>query len=457
MGAFDDEEKEHLLSINNTYGDDEEVFNTFDDTEDDFELNDEKTGDKISMMINPNNKVFYEIFFVVYPLFCGYAILFSYQANLKSVIGISDADKHNSKIIGVGFSMLYVGNLIFRLGHNVVFAFTTSRNRVLIATSSMILSMCTILVIIFFTKDNTTFSIILVYVAYILGGLAIGSFEANVLSSITPLGKDTKFWAIVAMPCGINTVTIGGFLLLGWSKWLSNNIWVFYICVIILLIAGTICYFLRIYWLAQSVSTISLQKLVKDSCFDVENLKAWLWPLKFHCVALMIDMFCVSLLAPGLILYMYDTKDIDFSWFGCYINKFTFTAIYNSFFFIGDFTSRKIFYTNRLFNPFLFLILSGIGVAIALSHIVEIAPLCALLVAFANGSIYTQTNRKIDRDISEKFNLIAFSTWLFVGDIGSVIGSNSIQFIVDGIIYPIYGSPPTSSQDSSVAHSLLCL
>jgi hypothetical protein len=33
-----------------------------------------------------------------------------------------------------------------------------------------------------------------------LGGVGIGTFESNLLSTIAPLGKRTKLWAIVGMP-----------------------------------------------------------------------------------------------------------------------------------------------------------------------------------------------------------------------------------------------------------------
>lgn len=83
----------------------------------------------------------------------------------------------------------------------------------------------------------------------------------------------------------------------------------------------------------------------------------------------------------------------------------------------------------RLINPFLFLLFSIGGIVIGLLDITILVPLTALGVSFANGSLYTQSNRKIDRDVPEKYNLVSLSFWLFVGDIGSVLGSNMISFI----------------------------
>ncbi len=74
--------------------------------------------------------------------------------------------------------------------------------------SSMMLSMTIIACVLLFAKDP---SLAWVFIAYALGGLGIGlfvllflnligTFESNLLSTIAPLGKNTKFWAIVAMP-----------------------------------------------------------------------------------------------------------------------------------------------------------------------------------------------------------------------------------------------------------------
>jgi len=54
---------------------------------------------------------------------------------------------------------------------------------------------------------------------------------------------------------------------------------------------------------------------------------------------------------------------------------------------------------------------------------------CTFLIAFGNGSIYAQANRQIDQLVDKEFSLIAFSFWLFIGDIGSVTGSNLISYL----------------------------
>ena len=52
----------------------------------------------------------------------------------------------------------------------------------------------------------------LVWLAYGLGGIGIGSFESNLLSAITPLGHRTKLWATLGIPAGVVIITVGSFV-----------------------------------------------------------------------------------------------------------------------------------------------------------------------------------------------------------------------------------------------------
>ena len=58
----------------------------------------------------------------------GYATLFSMQGEVMQAMYGDNADEPT--IFGIACSMLYIGNLVFRLGHNVVFGFAIPRTRV---------------------------------------------------------------------------------------------------------------------------------------------------------------------------------------------------------------------------------------------------------------------------------------------------------------------------------------
>ena len=102
----------------------------------------------------------------------------------------------------------YLGNLIFRLAHNFVFGCVSPRNRVYIALCSMGSAMLIISVGIYLLKASSLFW---VYLAYFMGGMGWGTFETNLLSCITPLGHDTKVWAITGIPIGFMTISVLGF------------------------------------------------------------------------------------------------------------------------------------------------------------------------------------------------------------------------------------------------------
>eukprot|EP00276_Gloeochaete_wittrockiana_P018064 CAMPEP_0184335290 /NCGR_PEP_ID=MMETSP1089-20130417/3878_1 /TAXON_ID=38269 ORGANISM="Gloeochaete wittrockiana, Strain SAG46.84" /NCGR_SAMPLE_ID=MMETSP1089 /ASSEMBLY_ACC=CAM_ASM_000445 /LENGTH=449 /DNA_ID=CAMNT_0026659879 /DNA_START=8 /DNA_END=1357 /DNA_ORIENTATION=+ len=394
--------------------------------DEDYDVSDDEsmTGDAYSKLVNPKGSVFYEAFFVVMPLFCGYAALFSMQSQVKHTMGISDCDAAASQLFGFAVSFLYLGNLIFRIGHNIFFFFMKPRFRVYLSMISMATSMMTLIVVLFITKTNT--NIAAIFVAYGLGGLAVGSFEANILACITPLGKDTKFWAILAMPVGINLITIGGFIALTFT-WVAENPGVIHCFVFVFVVIGILIFSVRIFRKAHGVGS----KFSINEFFLAFTDLSWMKTIYLHCLALMCDMFFVSLFSPGVILYIYDARTVHLSWLEIDIQTNWFIAIYNTYFFLGDSLSRKVFYSTRIYFPPLFLLLSITGMAIGLANLPEIVPICAFFVAFANGSIYAQTNRRIDRDVSEKLNLIALSSWLFLGDIGSVVGSNLIQYIAE--------------------------
>jgi MFS family permease len=281
---------------------------------------------------------------------------------------------------------------------------------------SMGLSMAIITCIFFFMKHP---HLAWVFLAYGLGGLGIGTFESNLLSTIAPLGKRTKLWAIIGIPVGVNIITVGGFILLEVGLFPGY----IFLGVLVFDVVGIGMFMWRIWKDAGTGNAVSLMEFFHQ----IKHWKHWFPQIKWHCLALMIDMLAVSLFSPGVMLYIYDQKYVSFG--GLKLPKDWLFAIYDACFFIGDTSSRKIFYLVRTIFPLLFLIFTIVGAGIGLSNVIYIIFLCPFLVAFCNGSIYTQANRHIDTKVPKEYSLIAFSFWLFLGDIGSVVGSNLISYI----------------------------
>ena len=116
------------------------------------------------------------------------------------------------------------------------------------------------------------------------------------------------------------------------------------------------------------------------------------------------------------------------------VNHNAFFCVYNLCTFFGETISRKLAYVDKKErSPFLFLLFSlagvGLNVAGALFSFGIICPIAGLFVFLANGSIYNRTTKFVDNHIDPIFNLTALSAWLFVGDLGSVLGSNMTPYV----------------------------
>jgi len=171
------------------------------------------TSEEASEVSTPSEgRVYWEAFFVVLPLFSGYAALFGLQHSIKTAFGLKDDKSSASHDFGVAVSVLYMFNLVFRFAHNIFFGCMSPRARVYVSMTAMMLSMLVIAVCIMILESHRLCWVVL---AYSLGGVAVGSFESNLLACLTPFGHRTKHIAILGIPVGVTTVLVGGFFLMG--------------------------------------------------------------------------------------------------------------------------------------------------------------------------------------------------------------------------------------------------
>jgi len=354
------------------------------------------------------------------PIFMGYACLNSMQHNIKTKLNIPDDNSPASHNFGVAVSFLYLGNLVFRLMHNFIFTFLTPRQRVILSYVCIILSM-NMLGWLIFVVEVTDLSV--VFVGYALGGVGIGTFESNLISVITPYGHRAKSWAVIGIPLGYNAVSVGGFFLLA-ADGSEGMTFAQYMIVFVACVGGLSYFVLRV----EDMPFESARDNVSLFYQKAKEYPQWLPHIWLYTLALMLDMFCVALFS-SLSLYLFDMDQIPLWTNGPKVPKNYFYAVYNLCSFLGDTTSRKLAYSDRARHPMLFVIFSGIGAALVLSKIAILGPLGVLCIFFANGSIYAHTTRRIDQSVAHRYNLIALSVWLFVGDIGSFTGSNLVSYI----------------------------
>lgn len=381
--------------------------------------------------------VFYRAVFTTMPVFMGYSGMIVLQDKLKERLGIVTGT-NEAYLFGTAVSFLYLGNLIFRLMHNILFSFLKPRQRVMISYVSMILATLTLVVPYFcFSMKHLGF----VFVAYLVSGVGIGTFESNLISCLTPLGHQTKSWAVVGIPLGFNLISIGSFLVFAiWPNSLGLEMSVYFF-IALMNFFGLLVYILFI----PNVEFEGTVTTIRVFFGDVVKFRQWLPIVWKHCLALMFDMFSVSIFS-AIALYIFDVDEVPM-WprSTVHLPKNTFSMIYYMFSFCGDFISRKVAYRDHLRNPLYFLALTCIGAAMILSKTAIIAPLGMFFVMFGNGSIYAQTTKYVDIHVDKQYNLMALSVWLFIGDIGSFVGAQITQPLRTAI-----GGVPLPPSDSVI-------
>ena len=176
--------------------------------------------------------------------------------------------------------------------------------------------------------------------------------------------------------------------------------------------------------------------------------REWLPDIKWYCFALMLDMFCLSY-NTAINQYIYDGQ--RFPLFGqIYSDKFmidqnVFLCFLNFVQFLGDISGRKlIYYFDLKVRPHYFLVLSFLGIIGCQSKVPILCLFSTFLVMFGNGSIYSASTYFMDtRLVNEKrkYLLTALSAWLFIGDLGSLAGSNVWESTVSFVCDLTYSSP----------------
>eukprot|EP00760_Papus_ankaliazontas_P031180 PhM_4_TR5202/c3_g1_i1/m.50864 len=234
---------------------------------------------------------------VTMPVFMGYACLNCMQHNVKAKMGIADDTSADSKLFGFAVSFLYLGNLIFRLLHNVIFSCMRPRYRVMLSFFCIMLAMNLLAWCIFYLEIKHMW---VVFVGYMAGGMGIGSFEANVMSVLTPYGHRAKSWAVLGIPIGYNLINVGVFVAL--SIYTSDGI---KFGVYMFVTAWCVIGFLYYVFCVEDLPFESARDDIRKFAHDLTRFREWFPAVLPFAVALMADMFCVAM-CSAVVLYIYD-------------------------------------------------------------------------------------------------------------------------------------------------------
>jgi hypothetical protein len=360
------------------------------------------------------------------PFFMGYSGMVILQHHVKRRMGIEDGGPR-SQAFASAVGTLYVCNLLLRLLHNVVFTALPPRRRVQLAYALMAGAQLA-LGGAYWLLDSR--SLAWIFAAYGLAGVAIGTFEANLMSTITPLGHGTKAWAVAGIPVGFTLVNVGVFALL--SVWPGSQ-----------LIEGGVYFFIAAAnVLGLAFFTFAIPAVAFDASrddarkfwADMTQWRAWLPALWRHCLALAVAMFGVSLFGV-VALNVYDGAALPlYPGAAATVPKNVFMAAFNLLGFAGDFSARRLAYwVRRPHNPLYYVGLTAVGAAIVLSKTAVAAPASMFCVMFCNGSVYAHTTRFVDDAVARRFNLVALSAWLFCGDIGSVVAAQLAAVVTKAV------------------------
>jgi len=369
-------------------------------------------------------RLYWEGFFVILPVFCGYATLFGMQHHVKARLGIKDDGSRISYDFSFAVSSLYLCNLFSRFGHEVVFGWLTPRSRVFLAMAAMVSSMLVIAGPIFALGCH---SLCWVAGAYALGGVGVGTFEANILACLTPLGHASKCFAITAIPAGISLVLVGGFFLIGPP--VDLPVVACYVSVAVLSLVGMASMALRIPRPppgshGAEPATRPLRALARS----FGEYRRWCPQMWHYALASSVDMFALSAFAPGLLQYIYDGRVVEVA-SGVVMSTDSFFALADVGNLLGGITGRYLSYRLRPRHPLLYCSLTLTGVALLVMWKPALVPLGMFLVMMGDGLIYGTVSKHIDTVVPKEFNLVSISAWLFIGDIGSVIGSSQAMLL----------------------------
>lgn len=368
--------------------------------------------------------VYWESIFVVLPCFSGYAALFGLQHEVKVRLRIADDSSQASHHFGAAVSCLYLFCLIFRIAHKVVFSSLNPRVRVHVALSCMMVSMLVMYVVVLTFECYDLYWVI---VSYSLGGAAIGSFESNLLNCLTPFGHETKRLAILGIPLGVNTILIGGFFIMGPP--LQVSVTTVFAGVAALNLIGMIVFAVWIPPRGEAVKAGGVNELVADC----KGCRHWL-PLLWHYpLAFAVDTFTLAGFSPGLSLYVYDKEVVEVTE-SVVLETKTFFAFYNTANMLGGLCGRWLSYRLQQRHPAAYVCFSLLGALLLVLREPVLAPAGAFLVMLGDGLIYGTISRHVDSVIPQEFNLIAISYWLFIGDVGSLIGSSLISYLRDWLV-----------------------
>mmetsp|Transcript_89486 Transcript_89486/g.186953 ORF Transcript_89486/g.186953 Transcript_89486/m.186953 type:complete len:465 (+) Transcript_89486:136-1530(+) len=362
-------------------------------------------------------------------IFQGYGAYVVLQHMLKTKL-VPEGDKAAASAFTAATTFMHWGKLFSRVGHDIVFSFLSTRHRVYLA---MALTLLGVLVPPIFVWAMGSDWVGWVFVHFGLLGVGVGVFESTFLSNISPLGKNTKAWAIMGAPLGLAIINIFCQILHSKKVLGLDAVWFYWYIAITMPVGmyvfhhyapkqGVVVHQVNIWaslssggrWLFAVIPFL-LAKIV--SSVVMENTPGW-----FYVYAPPVDDPEVPLFSPSGTTSLMD-KDLFF------------TIVY-FFVLVGDAISRRIVYffpTETRAQNVMWLMVS---IACSIIGFLLQVPIIAILVwpaafmAFwGNGMCYGVSAKYFDKFVPKEHNRAVYSLWCMLGDLGGIVGAWGVDFV----------------------------
>lgn len=365
---------------------------------------------------------------VMLCMFQGYASMVGPpQQKFKKALNVGQFGV-NASLFTQAANFVHWGKFVARLGHNVVFGWCSPLGRVYIAMLFMLVG-CAVPPIFVFGMGSTWIGH--VFISYGLSGIGLGIFECTFLNVITPLGKQTKVWAIMGAPIGFGFVNIVGLLCTSVNMPVDALYWYIVCCIPV----GMAVLWFRAPSREQRCHVSNRQASLRSSLVD---WRSWLPAMLPYILGKIVVNFVMENVTP-VNFYTYNASKVPLggkSTSSMLMDHDQFFALLYVFVILGDTISRRVPYGMNLdsYARNVSLLIAGSLCSVfgfyCESFAQAILTLAAIFLAFwGNGLIYGVSAKYIDKFIPKEHNLAAYSSWCFVGDLGSIAGGSLVDVV----------------------------
>eukprot|EP00928_Gymnodinium_smaydae_P091570 TRINITY_DN75295_c0_g1_i1.p1 TRINITY_DN75295_c0_g1~~TRINITY_DN75295_c0_g1_i1.p1 ORF type:complete len:451 (+),score=70.85 TRINITY_DN75295_c0_g1_i1:50-1402(+) len=269
-----------------------------------------------------------------------------------------------------------------------------------------------------------------VYLQYILGGIAVGFFEGTFLSVISTLGKNTKTFAIMGAPLGFAVHNI----LLGTFSQMGMPVLVYYLSTAACLPVGALIFHNH----APSADPNNKGKGCNVFMYSMRKSRQWMPKMLPWFFAKFVGNFVLEDGFP-LLFNTFNTAYVPM--FGgpastSYLMPFAYYTAWIWFpaMAVGDTISRRVpqFIPLRSWRSITLCLVSAIfacfvGEAMNFLLLPIVSAFAVFISNFGNGFIYGLSAKYIDLYIPEQHRYAAYNLWCFCGDLGGYAGQSSMS------------------------------